>query len=281
MKPLQHFILTRFNVRIWHQDKYGNAVRTKDWLEHRFSVFEKYCLPSIANQTCKDFVWIVLFDSETPDDYKARISEYQVVCPQLSPIFVEPVNGRYFSHIFRAAIAERLDAERVLSTYLDNDDALDIRFVEDIQKRVQCLPDGAFIYYSSGLQYFSSFKLLLRIVYKNNHFMSVVEAGNPSTLKSIYGYGSHTVISRIPDAVIEYVDDMPLWCEVIHERNMGNDAYFLLGTKVIRDNDTLRRDFCIDETSRHGLFLYVSRFIPRYIRTFFRRAKWKVFGRKW
>lgn len=278
---IQHFILTRFNVRIWHQDKAGNAVRTDGWLEHRFGVFEKYCFPSIAHQTCKDFVWLVLFDSMTPDEYKERITGYRALCPQFEPVFVEPVNGRYFRHIFRSLVSERVAADRVLTTYLDNDDALNIHFVEDVRRRAAGLPDGTFIYYSSGLQYFTEFRQLMRIRYPRNHFVSVVEAGNPSTVKSIFGYGSHYYIDRIPGARIEYVEDLPLWCEVIHERNMDNDAYFLFGTKVIRDDGTLRRDFCIDESSRHGLSVYVFRFIPRYIKTFFRRARWRVFGHKW
>ena len=62
---LQHFILTRFNILLWRQDKKGSKVRTTKWLEHRFSLFEKYCLPSIKNQTYQKFEWIVLFDSMT------------------------------------------------------------------------------------------------------------------------------------------------------------------------------------------------------------------------
>ena len=74
---LQHFILTRFNLLLWNKDKEGNKVRTMEWLEHRFALFENYCLPSIKNQTCQEFVWIVLFDSTTPDIFKNRIADYE------------------------------------------------------------------------------------------------------------------------------------------------------------------------------------------------------------
>lgn len=47
---LQHFLLTRFNLLLWRQDKEGGKVRTTKWLEHRFLLFEKYCLPSIKNK---------------------------------------------------------------------------------------------------------------------------------------------------------------------------------------------------------------------------------------
>lgn len=118
---IQHFVLTRFNLRLWHRDKSGSSVRTRVWLDHRFSIFERYCLPSISGQTCKDFTWIVLFDSKTPDEYKTRIAGYQNVCPQLIPVYVEPQNGRFFAQIFGEEVRKLMDpSKRVLTTYLDN-----------------------------------------------------------------------------------------------------------------------------------------------------------------
>ena len=70
-------------------------------------LFEQYCLPSIANQTCKEFEWIVLFDSKTPDIFKERIRELQEKCLQLKPVFVEPEKGRYFAEIFLAESTTR------------------------------------------------------------------------------------------------------------------------------------------------------------------------------
>lgn len=260
-------------------------VRTKKWLEHRYRLFEEYCLPSIANQTCKDFDWIVLFDCSTPERYKERIKELQAKCPQLVPVFVEPEKGRYFAQIFLEEVRRRMDdgrggCQRVLTTYLDNDDALNIHFVEDLQRRAADLSDGTFIYYRDGYQLFTDHHYLMQIRYPRNHFASVVENGNPSTLKTIYGYGSHYYIDQIKGAKIEYVMDMPMWCEVIHEKNMGNDAYFLKA-KMIRDAEILQREFAVDETLDYGIGLYIFRFLPRYLKTYVRRIGYRLFGRKW
>lgn len=215
---MQHFILTRFNLLLWNRDKERQPVRTFAWLEHRFTIFEHYCLPSIVNQTIKNFEWIVLFDSNTPDQFKDKIKEFQQRCPQLTPVFVEPKNGRFFAEIFRREVVKRLTAERVITTYLDNDDALDVKFVEDIQKRVAGFSDGTFIYYSHGYQLFTDKNYALRVYYPRNHFVSVVECVALSSVKTIYGYGSHYYIDKIEGAKIEYVLDQPMWCEVIHER---------------------------------------------------------------
>ena len=286
---LQHFILTRFNLLLWNKDKEGHKVRTMKWLEHRFSLFEKYCLPSIVNQTCKDFKWIVLFDSSMPEKYKDRIADLQVKCTQLIPVFVEPENGRRFAEIFRKEVVKRLNLDddlnvngrgRVLTTYLDNDDALNVRFVEDVQQRASALSDRTFIYYTDGLQFFTDHNYLMQIHYRRNHFVSVVENGEPLGVRTIYGYGSHYYIDQIKGAEIEYVDNLPMWCEVIHEKNMGNDAYFLKA-KMVKDGERLRRDFALDETVNHGTWLYLFRFLPRYGKTFFRRCRHRLFGRQW
>lgn len=282
MTELQHFILTRFNLCLWQKDKEGHKVRTFEWLDHRFTLFELYCLPSICNQTCQHFEWIILFDSSTPKVYKERITQWKAKCSQLIPVFVQPADGRNFASIFRQEVVKRLKtSSKVITTYLDNDDALDLRFVEDLQSRALTASVGQFIIFADGYQLYTDYNYLMRIHYPRNHFISVVEDSNPITTKTIYGFGSHYYIDRIADAKIEVVNNHPLWCEVIHEKNMGNDAYFLFGTKMMNDVNVLRRDFAIDTIVRSGIGLYVLQFLPRYAKTFVRRIKYFLFGRKW
>ena len=278
---IKHFILTRFNLLLWNRDKEGKKVRTKKWLEHRFLMFERYCLPSVKGQTCKDFEWIVLFDSTTPEPFRQKIKDYQKECPQLVPVFVAPEEGRLFARIFRDETIKRINkGTRVLTTYLDNDDALNKRFVEDLQQRVSTMSDRTFVFYSDGLQFYTDHKYLMQIRYKRNHFASVIESGEPSEIKTIYGYGSHYYINQIKGAKIEYVDNSMMWCEVIHEKNMGNDAYFLKA-RMLSDKEMVRRDFAIDETVHSGTGLYLFRFLPRYCKTFVRRCGHRLFGRHW
>ena len=271
-------MLTRFNILLWRQDKEGKKVRTIKWLEHRFSLFEKYCLPSIKNQTCQNFEWIVLFDNMTPDSFKERIVSYQKECPQLTPVFVDPKNGRDFAEIFRYEIIKRLKSKRVISTYLDNDDALNVRFVEDLQQRILSVIDGTFFYYDEGYQFYTEDKYMLQIHYPRNHFVSVVEKGDATTIKGIFGHGRHYYIDQIKGARIVHVKTVPMWCEVVHEKNILNDANFLFNTKMICDVDRIRHDFSVDEYVCYGMGVYVCTFLPRYINTFIKRAKHRLLG---
>ena len=230
-------------------------------------------MPSIKNQKCQDFEWIVLFDSMTPDCFKERIASYQSECPQLIPVFVKPENGWHFAEILRDEIVKRLKAKRVISTYLDNDDALNVGFVGDLQHRALAVNDGTFFYYDEGYQFYTEDKFMMQIRYPRNHFVSVVERGDPATIKGIFGHGRHYYIDSIKGAKIEHVKTMPMWCEVVHEKNILNDANFILHTKMVRDGSRLRQEFAIDETVRYGMGIYFRRFMPRYIKTFGRRAK--------
>ena len=73
MENYSHFIITRFNLNLYAQDKHDLPTRTDRWLEHRFEVFERYCLPSVAAQTSGNFTWLCLFDAATPEPYRSRI----------------------------------------------------------------------------------------------------------------------------------------------------------------------------------------------------------------
>jgi hypothetical protein len=245
-------------------------------------MFERYSLPSIKAQTCQAFVWIVLFDSSTPERYIERIAEYKKECPQLVPVYIEPKDGHLFAQIFRQEVVLRLKSEsvqelrgRVLTTYFDNDDALSLHFVEDVQQRAAELADGTFIYYTDGYQYFTDHGYMMRIRYPRNHFASVVENGNPATVKTIYGYGSHYYIDKMKGARIAYVKNQPMWCEVIHEKNMGNDAYFLRARMV---KEAHGFEFMTNGSKfNYGHGIYLLCFLPRYCRTLIRRCRYFIF----
>ena len=72
----QHFILTRFNVKAkdWGEDSVGRQTLTSAWLDERFSLFLKYCLPSILNQSRKNFKWLIYFNNDIEEKYRDVIN---------------------------------------------------------------------------------------------------------------------------------------------------------------------------------------------------------------
>lgn len=275
---IQHYILTRFNLALWPHDKLGNKNGTIEWLKQRCVVFERFCLPSVAAQTSKDFEWILLVNSETPDEYREKIESYKEICPQICVVYVKSEHNRRFAAVFKQVVQKKATADRVITTYLDNDDCMGETFVEDVQARLKEYPDKTFLYYKDGYQFFTEYGLMLKIRYQRNHFPSAIESREG--LRTVYGYAGHYYVDQVPDVKVELVEGVPLWCEVVHEKNELNDANFLVGIKQVRDKELMRKLFSVDvDLDTHYTKTFVLNFVPRYIRTFMRRLKGKLFGK--
>lgn len=65
----KQFILTRFNLKNFiedeRKDRNGNPVLTDGWMDARMKLFKTYCLPSVLNQSGKNFIWMIYIDSGT------------------------------------------------------------------------------------------------------------------------------------------------------------------------------------------------------------------------
>ena len=118
----QHFILTHFNVKFkWSKGKLSSTGKAPadEWFNHRLDLFDTYCYPSIVNQTCQDFEWLIFFDDEATD--KKRLEKYT----RFTPVFVKDYNFWTFKHIIRQ-IRKRIKPKTkwLLTTRFDCDDSV-------------------------------------------------------------------------------------------------------------------------------------------------------------
>jgi hypothetical protein len=224
----KHFIITRFNLKFgghFNKDKSGLPTQTKTWLDERFHLFEKYCFPSIQNQTCLNFTWFVLFDIETPDEYKNKLVELEKVFSNFKPLFLKSGDFACVSRVLNEEVEKRIDSSttHIITSRIDNDDTFNIRIIEEIQKRF-FEQDDEFLNFEYGLQYDVSKKILVEFNYKKNHFLSRIEK---------LRYPIHTVLSedhtqvdniaRVSNILI----DEPMWIEVVHQSNVSNATKLL------------------------------------------------------
>lgn len=223
----KHFIITRFNLKIEGlsiQDKNKKTVRTEQWLQQRFILFEKYCLPSIMNQSKKDFIWFVLFDVETPQFYLDKIKEYELQFPLFKPIFL--LSGDYdtVKTMFNNEIIKYIDEndKYIITSRVDNDDALHIDYIKNIQKKYKP-QHNIFISFTYGLQYDINKKVLALMYYKNNHFVSRIEKITDS-INTVITH-DHTYIDKAGSVVYLNNRSKPMWLEIIHDDNIINNLY--------------------------------------------------------
>lgn len=94
------------------QDKHDLPTRTDRWLEHRFEVFERYCLPSVAAQTSGNFTWLCLFDAATPESCRRRIEGYKARCPQFEAVYYTAAQAANLTENLRTTIAAYVSCDR-------------------------------------------------------------------------------------------------------------------------------------------------------------------------
>jgi hypothetical protein len=176
MEQKQHFLITRFNVKV----NYDSARKgiDMDWLSHRFDLFEKFCYPSVYAQTNSNFQWIVYFDSETPEVFKEKIHKFQdwkAFLPiYISTEFSDQINCKIIASFIRE------DTKYLITTRMDNDDAISSNFIQLIQENFEG-QEFEFLSFPNGLVLSAGRLYSLR--YVNNPFISLVERIKPELIK--------------------------------------------------------------------------------------------------
>ncbi|MGY6410416.1 MAG: glycosyltransferase [Alkalilacustris sp.] len=207
-----HILMTRFNLATPGREL---AIRTQPgWLAGRFELFERYCLPSVAAQRTRDFHWIILFDIDTPQPFKDRIEALRAVfpfTPYYTPMF--PESG------WPDSVRQSFDLDRplLLTTRLDNDDALAADFVERLHRAVTdagCAP-GAYNF-RHGLIRRGDALYLLR--HDRNAFFSWLEPVGPD-MRTAPSIAHMRLFEAGP---VRQIDGRPAWLQIVHGTNVSN-----------------------------------------------------------
>lgn len=206
MGDFDHFLLTRFNIRYP-----GQAAACEGWLRHRLGYFEQVCVPSVRSQTSQAFRWIVLLDAQSPPWLHGAIS-------RLADGLFEPVWIDGFFTPPRAAklVTERSSADWLITSRLDNDDAIARDYIEAVQA---CFTRQiGFINFPSGLQLTDTGELFHRVD-PSNPFVSLIERRDDS--QGVYHIRHDHALAF---GKVRQVKSRPMWLQMIHDRNAGNQA---------------------------------------------------------
>lgn len=221
MAHIKHFIITQFNLRLWSKDKQNRSTYTEEWLSKRFVLFDTYCFPSMQNQTNPNFVWLCLFDKSTPECYLEEIKKYQEKCPQLYACFLDEQDTADWLGYTQDQIQRHLEEndEYIVTTNLDNDDAIHLKMVETVALEINKNPQAILYSFVYGYQYFTELGIILKMKYPHNHFLSLVEKNTPDfkTIKSLPHAKARKHYKTI-DLKTE-----PYWVEFVHNSNVNND----------------------------------------------------------
>lgn len=205
---MDHVLLTRFNLPTVGEE---SLVRAADgWLTKRWGLFNRYCLPSVENQTVTDFKWLIYLDPESPEwliNEMRRLADRGIAQPtfrtSVSPADLSDDIGRVTNR--RTGL--------LATTNLDNDDAIDPHFLERVQGAAQ--PGPAAIYLVDGL--IKTPSGLYRHTDRVNAFCSVIDQGRDP--KNCW-LDWHNLLPTHMPAV--YLEGAPAWLQVVHGTNVSN-----------------------------------------------------------
>ncbi|WP_172331458.1 glycosyltransferase [Mangrovicoccus sp. HB161399] len=212
MQPLTHVLMTRFNLATPGRE---SSLRNRPgWLRGRFELFERYCLPSVAAQDVPDLKWIIYFDKNTPPEFRSRVEELRRVFP-----FEPYYTGLFLTEGWGRSLNERFGRTTplLLTTRLDNDDALAVDFAARLQAEVRAR-DGAHGVYNFANGYVMGNGALYRMRHESNPFFSCLSdwTETPVTAPGIH----HMAIAE--HGKLTQIEGRGAWLQVIHDGNVSN-----------------------------------------------------------
>jgi len=221
MENIGHFITTRFNLGL-----YDLELDHAQWMRERIARFKRYTLPAIQNQTCKNFLWLIVVDDRTPIDL-ARLRKNN----RLDYLIV---HGGSENKTYRMAEVIRKWIQiylcytkkfvRCLTSRIDNDDVIHRKYVENLQQNVPRDQKYATLTFPSGYVYNMETNTLWHRDYKYNQFASLVEPAN-GKLKTVW-CECHNGLKTLK--AHRGICAEPMWCWMLHGNNLS-------GTTKLKD----------------------------------------------
>ena len=209
-------IITRYSIPLAFGRRESAAIDS-DWWQHRKSLFLKYCLPSVINQTDQNFEWFLGFHPSADIDFASLLP------PNAHIIRCSSMND------FNDEVRRGLKGEvYVISTRLDNDDCLANDFISTIREfsffhnlNRGILGDVYALNFRTGLVYDTEKNIVYKRDYNASSFVtlyeSIGEEGVPLTINNF----RHAHISKSVD-LANISSAQPMWLINIHDRNVGN-----------------------------------------------------------
>jgi hypothetical protein len=166
----------------------------------------------VRGQTSQAFRWLVFFDVATPSPFRQR-ADSLAEWAACRPCFVSDLSR------IREVALEHVDAgtTHLITTRLDNDDALSREFIGRVQN---LFDDQQFeiVNFPRGFRLDLLRERLYAHSIRTNPFITLIERA--AEAKTILGCGSHARIASRFDCVRD-VETPPLWLQVIHDRNLA------------------------------------------------------------
>jgi len=139
-----HLIITRFMID-W-VDQFGNKkIYKNDYILNGIRVMKKYLIPSLINQRCKKFVWILIVGNQTNITYIKSFLNYDNI------IDIKVLYNIELKDFVRNITSS---FEVLITTRIDYDDMIYYDAINDVRKAINLNKPILLYGYNSGLLYY-------------------------------------------------------------------------------------------------------------------------------
>jgi len=269
-----HFIITQFNLRNFPKSNNNDYENWLIWTRDRIKLFKEYCLPSILNQSCKAFNWLLFFDTDTPEEFNEFLNELSSysfinICHCKG---IEDFNANYIQEVKKRG---EISIKWIITTRIDNDDCLNRDAIKIIQNNF-VERHKFLISLASGYILNTDDRTLSHYYYPMSPFLSLIEAYD-NKIKGVFERG-HTKWDSLrlfifKEIWLEYFNKKarnsrfilktPMWIQIVHDKNVSNSFY--RGLPVLKQKDL--KDFSINFST--------NKLSYKIIRKYFNYVIWK------
>lgn len=122
-----HLIFTRFLFNFFYWNDFPNKMYNKEYILNGIRVMNKYLLPSLENQSCKNFIWILLLGNEANIAYVKSLLYFNY------SFGFQIIKKKQMKHYLKN-ITKGFDV--LITTRIDYDDRIYYDAVNDIRKTI-------------------------------------------------------------------------------------------------------------------------------------------------
>ena len=140
-----HLIITRFMIGFWNLDDFPKRIYKNDYILNGIKVMKKYLFPSLENQNCKKFIWVLKVGD------KANITHVKSLL-NLNHSFETKIIYEKDIKDYIKNISKGFDI--LITTRMDYDDRIYYDAVNDVRKAVNIKKPMILYGYNKGLYYF-------------------------------------------------------------------------------------------------------------------------------
>jgi len=212
---IQHLVETRFSLLVGT----GEGAQSPGWLHERLELLRRFCLPSVAAQTCDAFTWLLLCDESTDPDVLAELRAHAGEAPMLRVVRI----GGETSHLSLVEEAIAPGTDVLITTRLDSDDALADEYVATVQEYAGSFRDSGrdaiVVNFPRGYKLDARRGRLYDSRMPNSPFHSLLERPRPGGPTTVFGGGHATMHER---HATHQDESLAGWLQVVHGGNLFN-----------------------------------------------------------